>query len=114
MNRFASILLLGALCLVLGVAAQVSVPPQPPTGHLSTNQTFSVPTAIIGGETNAIPVIVVPAPPASGQWEWELTFEWVAALDGTNAAKRTYPIRVQVPFEADKGFVFIRARKVAK
>lgn len=42
--------------------------------------------------------------------EWELTFEWIPELGSTNSV--TYPIRVQVPFSKDAGFVYIRARKV--
>ena len=42
--------------------------------------------------------------------EWEITFELADNIEGTNAVP--YPIKVQVPFECEEGFVFIRARNV--
>jgi hypothetical protein len=42
--------------------------------------------------------------------EWELTFEWKPTMTSTNTT--TYPIFIQVPFEHDSGFVFIRARVI--
>lgn len=48
----------------------------------------------------------------SAESEWELTFEWAPELGSTNVV--VYPIKIQVPFEHDQGFVYVRAKKVAK
>lgn len=44
--------------------------------------------------------------------EWELTFEWVSEIGSTDV--EVYPIKIQVPFEHDQGFIYIRARQVSQ
>jgi hypothetical protein len=48
----------------------------------------------------------------STEYEWELTFEWADDPSFTNVT--AYPIVIKVPFEHDKGFVRVKARKVEK
>jgi hypothetical protein len=40
---------------------------------------------------------------------WDLTFVWADNPAGTNAV--AYPITIRVPFDHDKGFIFIKATK---
>lgn len=84
---------------LLAMAQDATPPPPRSVGYLAPAIPLSVP------ETNAPPSMVV-----ESRQEWELTFEWTPELGSTNAT--VYPIRIQVPFEKDSGFVRIRARKV--
>ena len=110
------------LILLTAIAAWAFGDPPPVPATLSTE----IPTAYYvdaNGVTN--PVIVQAEAPVGANLppdyegqvtmivssvEWELTFEWADNVQGTNAVP--YPIKIQVPFEHDHGFVFIRAKKV--
>lgn len=84
---------------LLSLAQDASPPPPRLAGY------FVPASAPPPPETNAPPSMVV-----ESRQEWELTFEWSQELGSTNVV--VYPIRIQVPFEKDTGFVRIRARKV--